>query len=195
VSGYGLSQWQSGDEWRGRHRIRLPAAIESGEYTLAVSLPGTAGEAAVGRLRVSAPPRRFTAPESATPVEAAFEGVGVLAGYTLTQTQEALALALVWQATTTPDESYHVFVHLEGEDGRVWAQSDGAPAGWTRPTTGWLSGEYVVDEHRLALPGDLPAGTYTLYAGLYDPRDGTRAGASGPGARADGRVAIGQIVK
>jgi hypothetical protein len=193
ANGYGLSQWQPGDQWRGQHRLRLPADMQSGEYTLTLSLPGSAGAAEAGRLQVSAPPRRFAAPESATPVGAAFEGVGVLAGFTLTQTQETLALALAWQATTTPQVGYHVFVHLEGEGGRVWAQSDGVPAGWNRPTTGWLSGEYVLDEHRLALPADLPAGTYTLYVGLYDPMSGERLAATGPGAVAESRVAIGQI--
>jgi hypothetical protein len=49
------------------------------------------------------------------------------------------------------------------------AQSDGVPAGWTRPTTGWLPGEYITDEHTLNIPDDAPAGDYVLQAGLYSP--------------------------
>jgi hypothetical protein len=126
-------------------------------------------------------------------VQAAFEGVGLLVGYSLTQTDAALTVTLAWQATATPAGSYHVFVHLEGEAGRIWAQSDGAPAGWSRPTPGWMAGEYILDEHRLALPADLPAGTYSLLVGLYDPQSGARVPATGPNASPDGRVTIGQV--
>ena len=49
------------------------------------------------------------------------------------------------------------------------AQSDGIPANWTRPTTGWLPGEYVTDARVLTLPADAPAGEYSLFAGLYVP--------------------------
>jgi hypothetical protein len=120
--------------------------------------------------------------------------VGVLTGYTLTRTVEALLLNLVWRAAATPDDSYNVFVHLqENATGRIWAQSDAGPADWTRPTTGWLPGEFIADLHRLPLPADLPAGTYTLWAGLYEPRSGTRAPVSGSNAAPDQRVALGQL--
>ena len=56
------------------------------------------------------------------------------------------------------------------------AQSDAVPAEWTRPTTGWLPGEYVLDRHAIILPADLPAGKYDLVAGLYDPATGERLG-------------------
>ena len=89
---------------------------------------------------------------------------------------------------------YNVFVHLQADDsGRVWSQSDAGPANWLRPTTGWLAGEYVTDIHRLALPADLPAGMYTLWAGLYEPRSGARVPVSGPGAAPDQRVALVQL--
>ena len=49
------------------------------------------------------------------------------------------------------------------------AQSDTVPANWSRPTTGWLPGEYVTDAHTLTIPPDAPAGDYTLATGLYIP--------------------------
>jgi hypothetical protein len=55
---------------------------------------------------------------------------------------------------------------------KLIAQSDGVPAGWSRPTTGWLPGEYVTDTRALAIPPDAPAGDYTLSAGLYIPGNG-----------------------
>ena len=54
------------------------------------------------------------------------------------------------------------------------AQSDSVPAAGQRPTTGWLPGETIADAHTLALPPDLPAGSYQLIAGLYDPLTGGR---------------------
>ena len=193
VNGLPTSQWQPGDEWRGQMLVRLPADLADGDYGLSVALSGAAGSAPLGTVHVSAPARSFARPPVAMPSGAAFSGVGVLEGDDLTYTAAGLTVDLVWRATATPATSYSVFVHLQGADGRVWAQSDAAPADWTRPTTGWLAGEYVIDPHTLNLPADLPAGTYTLWAGLYDPADGTRVSVSGPGAAADQRAALGEV--
>ncbi len=83
-----------------------------------------------------------------------------------------LAVTLVWRAEAETDTAYRVFLHLIGPDGALIAQSDAVPAEWTRPTTGWLPNEYIVDAHRLTIPSDAPEGTYTLQAGLYDPEGG-----------------------
>ena len=193
VNGLPTSQWQPGDEWRGQGLLHLPADLTDGDYTLIVALSGTAGSAPLLSLHISAPARSFVRPTVALPSGAEFSGVGVLEGYDLTRTATALTVNLIWRATATPATGYSVFVHLQGADGRVWAQSDGAPANWTRPTTGWLAGEYVIDAHTLNLPADLPAGSYTLWTGLYDPAGGTRVSASGPGAAADQRVDLEQV--
>jgi hypothetical protein len=52
------------------------------------------------------------------------------------------------------------------------AQRDSVPADWTRPTRGWVAGEYVLDHHEL----ELPHGTagLRLRIGLYDPATGQR---------------------
>jgi hypothetical protein len=68
-------------------------------------------------------------------------------------------------------ESYHVFLHLLDEAGLLISQSDGVPAGWARPTTGWLSGEYVTDVRVLQVPSDLSSRTVTLSAGMYIPAE------------------------
>jgi hypothetical protein len=173
----------------------LPATLAAGEYDLSVSLPGLGGgEAPLTRIHVGAPTHLYQPLPVAHPVNAEFAGVGVLTGYTLTRTPQALLLNLAWRATATPEESDNVFVHLqENATGRIWAQSDTGPADWTRPTTGWLPGEFIADPHRLALPADLPAGTYTLWAGLYEPLSGARVPVSGPEAAPDQRVALGQV--
>jgi hypothetical protein len=84
-------------------------------------------------------------------------------------------VTLVWRAETETYTSYHVFLHLLDSDGDVVAQSDGVPAGWTRPTTGWLAGEYITDVHTLALPTDPShSASYSLLTGLYNPVTGER---------------------
>jgi hypothetical protein len=102
-----------------------------------------------------------------------------------------LPLTLAWQANQLMADSYHVFVHLVAPDGSLAAQSDGVPAQWTRPTTGWLPGEYVVDQRALFIRPDLEAGTYTLWAGMYAAATGERLGIE---AFADGRVEVGTVV-
>jgi len=87
---------------------------------------------------------------------------------------EALAVALHWQATQQVPDNYYVFVHLLDADGNRVAQSDGQPALWTRPTSGWSPGERIEDRHGLSLPARLVPGDYTLIAGLYLPESGER---------------------
>ncbi len=195
ANGYPTSQWRPGDAWRGQARLRVPATLAAGDYEISVTLPGlNPGQAPLTHIHVGAPPHAYEPLPAAVVVDAEFAGVGALTGYTLTRTPEALLLNLAWRATATADESYNIFVHLqEDATGRIWAQSDTGPADWTRPTTGWLPGEFIADRHRLALPADLPAGTYTLWAGLYEPRSGARVAVSGPAAAPDQRVALGTV--
>ncbi len=48
------------------------------------------------------------------------------------------------------------------------------PASGARPTSSFVPGEYVADEHLLGGSAALPPGRYTLIAGLYDPATGER---------------------
>ncbi len=85
-----------------------------------------------------------------------------------------LPVALAWRTARPIAADYHVFVHLLNAAGERVAQSDGQPAVWTRPTSGWRVGETVEDRHGLSLPADLPPGSYSLVVGLYTPSDGVR---------------------
>jgi len=191
VAGYPTSAWQPGDQWRGQHRLQLPATFKPGFYQLLIAVGGETMR--LGQIKVFAPPHDFARPELQFESGAAFEGVGVLEGYSLDRRAGTLAVTLVWRAADSPGLGYSAFVHLQDEAGRVWAQSDSVPADWTRPTTGWVAGEYITDTHRLALPADLRPGRYHLFAGLYDPETARRVPALGPGAAADNRVEIGAL--
>ena len=89
------------------------------------------------------------------------EGRVLLAGFTVQPGAQSAAapldVRLVWQCVAALPQHYRVFVHLLNAQGQLVAQSDAEPAGWTRPTTGWLPGEFVVDAHQLQLPAALAA--------------------------------------
>ena len=170
-----VHEWQVGlpnGRYRSQHLMRLPASLESGEYTIVL------GETALGQLRVNAPQRIFEQPMVETAVSDALfitaDGTRqvTLIGYTIPNLQSPISL--LWQANAETPTSYRVFIHLVDADGTILAQADGEPANWTRPTTGWAVGEYIVDEHQLALPTDLPSENLALRVGLYDAKTGER---------------------
>ncbi len=170
-------RWSVGERWVGRPIVRLPGGLESGTYRLVVRLPDCDAALAEIPLEVVAPERSWQAPDDLLPADVVFGGEVRLIGYTLDPPSPVadtpLTMRLAWQAVTEMTASYRVFVHLLGSDGRLLAQSDGEPANWTRPTTGWAVGEVVVETREIPVPATLPAGEIVLRVGLYLP-DGSR---------------------
>jgi hypothetical protein len=85
-----------------------------------------------------------------------------------------LLLALRWESLRPMDHDYQVFVHLLNASDEKLAQRDGQPVQWLRPSSTWQPGEKIIDRYALLLPDDLPAGSYTVAVGLYDPVSGQR---------------------
>lgn len=175
---YPPEAWEAGERVRGQHLLRLPARLQSGAYRL--WLEGVT----LGSVRVQAPERTFSAPPYETAANVSFGGRAELVGYSLAPgvrlgragaaLPASLTVRLVWQGLAEMPTSYRIFVHLVDEAGQIVAQSDGEPAGWTRPTTGWAPGEYVVDEHTLTPPQEARGGPFSLRVGLYEPETGER---------------------
>ncbi len=170
------SAWHPGDVWRGQYFLLLPAHLDTATHTWTLSLPPSPPPlVSLSPISITAPPHTFTAPPVDMEIGTRLGNVATLVGTNLEpetcnlEPGIPLTITLVWQAETTPPTSYHVFLHLIGPDGALVAQSDGVPADWTRPTTGWLPGEYIADARVLTVPPDAPTGKYTLQAGLYDP--------------------------
>ena len=145
-------------------------------------------------LNVVGPDRLFTAPLLTERLNSSMGNQMRLVGYSLAQStympDDILDITLVWQSQNDASDYYHVFLHLLDVDGHLAAQSDGEPANWSRPTTGWLPGEFVSDQHTLKLPGDLPSGVYSLRTGLYNPETGERVVTS---LQEDGSVFVAMI--
>lgn len=170
ASWWPTDQWRSGDRWIGQPIVRLPGSLESSDYVLRVGLPGCADLAEVP-LRIIAPERRWDMPSDFTAADVTFGDVIRLAGYDIAESAivpgDVLTVTLAWQALAEMETSYRVFVHLVSPTGQVLAQSDGEPATWTRPTTGWAVGEVVLDERVIALPGAAASADYEIRVGLY----------------------------
>lgn len=99
-----------------------------------------------------------------------------LHGYRLQATPQALRLTLRWLAKAYVDADYTVFVHLvplEGDD-KALSQGDAPPLSGRWPTSLWVPGQVLDDEHVVPLPADLPPGAYSLLVGLYDADTGQR---------------------
>jgi len=80
---------------------------------------------------------------------------------------EVVGVELFWMATATPREELKAFLHLVASDGRLVTQGDGDLVGGFTDARRLVGGEVVPERRYLALPADLPAGRYALYAGLY----------------------------
>ncbi|MBN1120050.1 MAG: glycosyltransferase family 39 protein [Anaerolineae bacterium] len=101
-----------------------------------------------------------------------------LAGYTISSESlvpgDALAVTLFWETDAPIEKRYRVFVHLYKPDGTIATQHDGEPNSSLTPTTSWVPGETVIDNHGMLLTGDAAAGVYPLMIGLYDAESGDR---------------------
>lgn len=111
-----------------------------------------------------------------------------LHGYRLTVEGDALHLELHWQARRKMAVDYKFFLHLfDAATGELAAQQDVMPRDWGYPTSWWGEREVVAD--RITLPlTDVPAGTYRVGFGAYDPLTGERLPLHGqpPGFTDDG---------
>jgi hypothetical protein len=180
------SRWEEREVYRGQYRLVPRGAAPSGQAQLVIELRDTA----TGRVEVKRELQKVTVrgrqspatgQRPATETNALFGGAITLKGVTLEPKNalrpgrdQQLRVSLFWEALQVPPTSYTVFTQLIGPDGRVAAQHDGTPDGGARPTSGWSTGETVVDPHVIPIDRGLPAGNYKLIAGLYDATNGKR---------------------
>ena len=177
-SAYPSGEWRAGDIVWSDFLVPVPHNTEAGLYKLQVvffdaltneRLPVAGGVPGIPALVLDNV--RITATETPSPsraVEAHFGQDIVLKGTdTSSLPADSLSVVLYWSAPRALTEDYTVFVQLLSPSGELAAQSDSQPANGALPTSSWLPGEIIRDEHRLRLPASSPPGTYRLIAGLY----------------------------
>lgn len=170
-----------GEDWR-IVEDRLPLEVRTSTLVVSPFEEGTALKLLEVRDGQPVTPRRsFEPPSIPNPFQADLAHKVRLLGYGLTPSTlysgETLHLTLYWQALAKMEKDYTVFTHLTDKEGRIWGQRDNFPAEGTRPTSGWLVGEIVVDEYDIPVRGDAPPGEYTIEIGMYDLISGERLAA------------------
>lgn len=156
--------------------------VEGGACTVFLALSESTSEVpivvALAPINVTVPDRSFETPTPEHVSGLALGDVATLLGYDLDQTElkpgDRLKLTLYWLANNASTRPLTVFVQMLDQDGRINAQQDQVPLAGGRPTTGWLSGEYITDTYQLAIESDAKPGTYQLIIGMYDSQSGNR---------------------
>lgn len=179
---YPATEWADGTLLRDVHRLRIPADLSAGTYTLAagVLLPDktrlatSAGDqVALGTLTVEARPHNFQPPQPQHPLSVDFGGRATLIGYDLEpstgQSGNSLLLTLYWRGDAGFQREWAIFAHVIDAEGRIWGQRDQFPGDGHFPTPAWVTGETITDTRQIPLNADMPPGNYRVEVGLYDP--------------------------
>lgn len=105
-------------------------------------------------------------------------------------------VTLAWGVEQTQTTDLNLFLHVIDAAGQTVAQWDGAPrdALGALPVSQWRPGEPIVATYDVALPEGLPAGAYTVVAGLYDWQTGVRLPATGSDVLPDGAVQVAHFI-
>lgn len=108
-------------------------------------------------------------------LEVAFEGGIRLRGFSIHREERLVPVYLFWELTAPQVRSLVGAVHLAARLGeRPITQQDRLVLNEYWPLPRLPVGETLPNRYELVLPPDLPPGTYTLYALLYDPVTGER---------------------
>ncbi len=190
-------QWPANELVRDQYALQIPYRAAPGLYRLSLSRwrSGVAvDDTMLGLIRIEDYPRM---PATTNPQHAINGKVGEIAllGYSVNGnfargvTTDVLTH---WRADATPQRDGVLFVHVIGPDGKLASQDDNPPLvdGSPRSTLTFRAGDGIDQRHRIDLKPDLPAGEYTLYAGIYDRKGGARWP-----AQQDGAPAVNDLVK
>ncbi len=176
---YRLDQLRAGERIRERLDLPLRGVDQAGTYDVVLRTGADRAWASLGKVTIAVDPTRYVRPPMVEPRSDLFGRTIRLVGTTISSGTVApgssFTVSLAWQAVRLPTATYTVFIHLADSTGKPLAQSDGVPGNGLRPTSHWILGEYVLDEHRLTVPATAPPGDYRLMVGLYEADSGRRA--------------------
>lgn len=167
-----------GEDWTVQGQ-RLPARVVSSSLRVRLFDQETAVQLAEVRGgKVTTPKRIYALPDSAHAMEYHLGEQVRLVGYEVAPESptkdEAVVVRLYWQADGEVRGDFTVFAHLVGTDERIVAQHDGQPDAGRYPTSQWVAGEIIEDEHVLVPDTGYGPGDYSLFAGMYDLESGER---------------------
>lgn len=86
---------------------------------------------------------------------------------------DTLRLTLYWNVPQKLKHNYASFVHMLDAAGKTVAGQDNPQTGASQPSVQWEVGETVTDAAALPITTNVPAGRYSLVAGIYSIEAGT----------------------
>ncbi|HQV70287.1 MAG TPA: glycosyltransferase family 39 protein [Thermoflexales bacterium] len=192
-----VSGWKIGEIYRDQLSLQVPYGAAPGVYRLQLERvrPGRAADVAlIGLVRVEDYPRS-PVPGPIPQTLNAKIGEMTLLGWQpppVYRRNVPLELHTFWQFGAQPQREGVLFVHVVSSEGKVVAQYDNAPLDGKRATQTFRAGDGLDQLNPITLQPDLPAGEYTIYAGIYNRKDVTRWEAAQDGTPAkDNLVRLG----
>ena len=161
-----MNAWQADEVWRGHHRVFVPATLAEDNYEMIVQVGGQ-DTFVRHAMTVTVPERNFEMPEIANELETQWQNGIQLMGYEQSDSE----ITLLWQTESLLDESLRLFVQVFNEDGQILAIDDGIPLNGQRPTSSWITDEYINTTHHFE---ELAPGEYQLLIGWYRSLTGER---------------------
>ena len=201
--------WPPGTLVEDAYMLPLLPGLAAGDYQIVLQLEADGAASAtvnVGTITLpsSTPAQTFNpANVEIVPTQALFDDEITLTGYAATINKqpvtadgppltlhagEDVRYRLYWQATKTPSENYHSYIHLIDSAGDAIYHSDQLPGPWFRPPKGWDSYYVQQDTHLLEIPTDAPGGLYWPSVGLYEIRQMNRMAITVDGQPVEGDV-------
>ena len=185
VAGFPTEAWREGEVALGNYRLPLDSRLPAGDYSLQVGVIDETGEAThwatlieTLELKARVDPATLSQAISHPLTGLSFGGQFGLLGYDLAPKEVTpggeVELTLYWTCEEEPSGDYKVFTHLLDGAAQIQGQSDGAPGGGRAPTSSWLVGDVVADDHELALQAAAQPGPLQIEIGFYDPVTGQR---------------------
>ncbi len=153
-------------------RYSVDAPEEPGQYRLEVGAPS--GQARCRWLGTSqaACPIGTVAVTPATVGEAVFDGQIVLVTSSLTRAawlcrRAAARVALTWRGVQALGRTTPCLYRPSAPTASSMDRSDSWPVQGTRPTSGWIAGEEVLDAYAFYITPERPSGEYRVIVGWY----------------------------
>ncbi len=168
---------RGGSVVRDEQSLELGSKLAGEGLMLEVGLAGADGLAPIGKISVAGRPHAIDT-SGARPVAVFGSSMALLEARVEPERAKPganVTVHLRWRADATMERTYKVFVHVLDRSGaKVAAQRDAEPLDGQAPTTGWVTGEVIEDEYRVAVPVEMGAGDYPIEIGVYEERSAQR---------------------
>ncbi len=189
------SQWQVGDRFVDTVRLTLPeiayspalGTISTGFYAPAegyrlpvASDTGTLLGDALPLDQVAVVPASGpNGVDFPNPVNQNFSGELLLQGYAyderLISAGQTIGVTLYWETLAPDPADYEVQLRLLDEQGWIMETIEERPLQGQSSSSGWTSGDVLIDRHEIPTPASLPPGLYRIQVALKNVADGERA--------------------